>query len=83
MHSLGASLVGWWNTEEEVAGLAAAIVDLANRGLARVVDPGPGVAERWPAGYRCALAVTIDVDGRYGETNFPARRHVLDLADGL
>jgi L-cysteine/cystine lyase len=28
--------VGWWNTEEEVAGLAAAIVDLANRG------PGAG-----------------------------------------
>ena len=35
-----------------------------------MVDPGPVVAERWPAGYRCALAVTIDVDGRYGETNF-------------
>ena len=39
-------------------------------GLATVVDPGPGVADRWPAGYRCALSVTIDVDGRYGETNF-------------
>ena len=28
------------------------------------------MADRWPAGYRCALSVTIDVDGRYGETNF-------------
>lgn len=25
--------IGWWNTEEEVAGLAAAIADLADRGL--------------------------------------------------
>ena len=24
--------IGWWNTEEEVAGLAAAIADLAERG---------------------------------------------------
>src|SRR5215208_2684953 len=39
-------------------------------GLATVIDPGPGVADRWPTGYRCALSVTIDVDGRYGETNF-------------
>lgn len=35
-----------------------------------MVDTGPTVAERWPAGYRCALSVTIDVDGRYGEANF-------------
>ena len=35
-----------------------------------MVDSGPAVAERWPAGYRCALSVTIDVDGRYGEANF-------------
>lgn len=35
----------------------------------RVTDnPGtpPG---RWPGGNRCALSVTIDVDGRYGEAN--------------
>jgi len=35
-----------------------------------VVDSDPGTAERWPPGYRCALSVTIDVDGRYGEANF-------------
>lgn len=29
----------------------------------------PGTAGRWPRGYRCALCVTIDVDGRYGEAN--------------
>ena len=28
------------------------------------------IAARWPAGYRCALCVTIDVDGRYGEANY-------------
>jgi peptidoglycan/xylan/chitin deacetylase (PgdA/CDA1 family) len=27
-------------------------------------------AGRWPAGHRCALCVTIDVDGRYGEANY-------------
>ena len=35
-----------------------------------MIDSGPGSADRWPPGYRCALSVTIDVDGRYGETNF-------------
>jgi peptidoglycan/xylan/chitin deacetylase (PgdA/CDA1 family) len=28
-------------------------------------DPG-----RWPDGHRCALCVSIDVDGRYGEANY-------------
>ncbi|MFN8592932.1 MAG: polysaccharide deacetylase family protein [Thermomicrobiales bacterium] len=27
-------------------------------------------AERWPDRYRCALCVSIDVDGRYGEANY-------------
>lgn len=35
-----------------------------------MVDSGPGSAERWPPGYRCALSVTIDVDGRYGAANY-------------
>jgi peptidoglycan/xylan/chitin deacetylase (PgdA/CDA1 family) len=26
--------------------------------------------DRWPEGRRCALSVTIDVDGRYGEANY-------------
>ncbi len=26
--------------------------------------------DRWPAGYRAALCVSIDVDGRYGEANY-------------
>ena len=46
MHSLGASLVGWWNTEEEVAGLAAAFVDLANRGSRGWLIR----ARSWPSG---------------------------------
>jgi peptidoglycan-N-acetylglucosamine deacetylase len=34
------------------------------------MEPGDtDAAERWPPGYRCALCVTIDVDGRYGEAN--------------
>ena len=33
----------------------------------RLVD---GSGRPWPPGYRCALSVTIDVDGRYGEGNF-------------
>ena len=35
------------------------------------MEPGEGDAadDRWPAGHRCALCVTIDVDGRYGEAN--------------
>ncbi|HLL50877.1 MAG TPA: polysaccharide deacetylase family protein [Thermomicrobiales bacterium] len=35
-----------------------------------MVDSGPNPGERWPEGYRCALCVTIDVDGRYGEANY-------------
>lgn len=34
-----------------------------------VADAHGSSADRWPAGYRAALAVTIDVDGRYGEAN--------------
>ncbi len=31
----------------------------------------PAIAN-WPEGYHCALCVTIDVDGRYGEANYRA-----------
>ena len=35
-----------------------------------MVDSSLNSADRWPPGYRCALSVTIDVDGRYGEANY-------------
>jgi peptidoglycan/xylan/chitin deacetylase (PgdA/CDA1 family) len=39
--------------------------------MAPVAETGRTEASnRWPEGYRCALAVTIDVDGRYGEANY-------------
>jgi peptidoglycan/xylan/chitin deacetylase (PgdA/CDA1 family) len=34
-------------------------------------EPG-AAAPRWPEGFRSALCVTIDVDGRYGEANYRA-----------
>jgi peptidoglycan/xylan/chitin deacetylase (PgdA/CDA1 family) len=35
------------------------------------MEPGDGEdGSHWPAGHRCALCVTIDVDGRYGEANY-------------
>jgi peptidoglycan/xylan/chitin deacetylase (PgdA/CDA1 family) len=34
------------------------------------VADGELAVGRWPAGFRSALAVTIDVDGRYGEANY-------------
>jgi peptidoglycan/xylan/chitin deacetylase (PgdA/CDA1 family) len=36
-------------------------------GAGEAGEPAPS---RWPEGFRCALAVTIDVDGRYGEANY-------------
>ena len=33
-------------------------------------DLGGRASGVWPPGFRCALSVTIDVDGRYGEANY-------------
>src|SRR4051812_21211519 len=33
-------------------------------------EPPAADTSLWPDGYRCALCVTIDVDGSYGEGNF-------------
>lgn len=41
----------------------------ASRRVESVADPFVLPAGRWPEGYRCALCITIDVDGRYGEVN--------------
>lgn len=38
--------------------------------MAERSDLGGQAAGAWPPGFRCALAVTIDVDGRYGEKNY-------------
>lgn len=33
------------------------------------MDGVGGAPDRWPGGYRAALCVSVDVDGKYGETN--------------
>ena len=50
-----------------------------------MVDPGLVVAERWPAGYRCALAVTIDVGATPSEAKALLVRGIasVEIVDGV
>ena len=73
--------IGWWNTERG-SGRFAGRSRIWPKGLGEGFDPADNV-ERWPAGY--PLRPRGDDRRRWSvrRNQLPARRHVLDIADGL